>query len=289
MNKWLFVFLIVIMAFMPLVTSVTYDFYNYAELAYVSVNYEPMPISPGSQFDIWFNFENSGSQPTQNATFNLVAAYPFYFDASETSQKVFGHLDSNYKLIVPYRVRVKEDAGDGYYNITIQYSVNGVVYREKEITVKVAKVDTDFDVAVQSYSLGELSLAISNIGKNNANAVTVQTTGVQKSKSIVGNLEAGDYTVVFIPLSSDRGGNSEMVVEISYTDLNGNRRKSTKRVTIDAALEVAPSSASGFATAGLSPRRDNSFNPWFYSTLALLALIVGYFVYSKVRKRGEEL
>ncbi len=271
---------------------------NYASLNYLSFNYDPLPVSPGSKFDAWVKFQSIGDQPTQNATVMLELGYPFYLENSEIASKSFGAVLPNAYLSVPYRIRVREDAAEGDYNLTIRYASRDFVYLTKDVTVNVAKVDTDFDVAVQDYARGELSLAISNIGKNSANAVTIVSFGGYKA--IIGNLNAGDYTVVAIPVSQETlgsPGEKKLNVEINYTDLNGNRRTTTKTIAIPAAqlssrltglITTGATGASGTTGDFQGRRPDSNANLWFYSTIVLVLGILGYAGYNKFRRRREE-
>ena len=272
----LFVFLLLI----PIlaVSAVDYDAVNNPNFNFDSFNYDPVPVSPGSQFDIWFKLRNVGNQPTQNAYSILELNYPFYLDASENATKNFGATGQDEDLIILYRVRVREDAVEGNYNLTLKYSARAAV-EETTVQVKIAKVNTDFDIAVQSYSDGELSIAISNIGQNGASAVTV--SGFEGYKAIIGNIDAGDYTVISIPVTSEwvlnETGNKEIQLQVSYTDLNGNRR-SVNKVAFLVAAQIA-------ASEPVNAKTDNGNSIWFYTTIFLLLVILGKLAYKFAKRR----
>lgn len=275
---------------------------GYGNINATLFKYDPVLAPPGGQVDLWFNIESTGNQPAVNTTTFLDLVYPFYFDAGETAVQYIGEVPSGKTIMVPYRIRVRGDAVAGTYSIILRYSQQ-MVTKEKSVSIKVDEIATDFDVAVQEMTGDELPIAISNIGKNNANAVTVRTYSPIEYANIMGNLNAGDYTVVSIPWVTMNNATSRRLVrgvvqnvnaespksvqlEISYTDYNGNRRTVLKNVSLASAFLSSNPSAIPLTAPGFGDR-NNNFNPWFYATIVLLVLIIGYVVYVRILRRGK--
>ena len=294
-------------------SAATYDQFNYARLNFVLLKYDPFPASPGNVVDVWFKFENAGNQPTQNATFTIVPKYPFYLDAGDSAQKSFGAIPSEAQVIIPYKLRVRPDAPSGGYNVTVNFCPIDSACYSQDFTLNVVDAKTDFDLAVQDFSDTSLSLAISNIGKNQASAVTVRVNGQSgqtEYANILGTLAAGDYTIISVPLTAIYSGGSgglnasagsagpatrpveaqrSLAVEISYTDSNGNRQVVSKQVAVNlrnaAGIDSGGFSGRGARSAG--GNNSNSFDPWFFTTIILVLLGVGYFAYKRYRKKNS--
>jgi hypothetical protein len=207
------------------------------------MNQDPYPADPGSYVDLLFKVENWGTKNAENVIFELMPEYPFSLDPGVSATKelgTIGGLQTDEKAyFVKYKVRVDKDAIDDEYEIKVKSTYdNGVASFSRTFNITVSNPRTDFDVIVQDSTASSTTLAIANIGANTAYSVIVRipeqdnfrVTGT--SASIIGNLDAGDYTLVsfqITPASNEKN----LTVEISYTDKVGIRRTVEREVMLD--------------------------------------------------------
>jgi hypothetical protein len=188
------------------------------------LRYESYPVSPGDYFTIYIQAQKTGTVNT-NVKFELLEEYPFSLDSNEDPIRTFNNLN-NEPVVLEYKVRVDDSAVGGENVLKLRQGGSGAtVIREFDIIVE--DVQTSFDAVVQDNTNSELSIALANIGQNDANAAIVripEQEGVVVSGTsgqMIGNLEQGDYTVVGFTLS---GKASSFNMQIDYTDSIGIRR-----------------------------------------------------------------
>jgi hypothetical protein len=210
------------------------------------VNQDPYPAEPGGYVDLLFKLENWGTDSADNVAVQLLPTYPFSLDPGTNATKVIGTIkgfQTDEKAVqVDYKVRVDKDAVDGTSEIKVRYTYDSGTSVEKTFDVSVSNPRTDFDVVVQDITSPSVTLAIANIGANDGYAVIVgipdqkdfRATGT--SRTILGNLNAGDYTLAtfqVVSTGSAGTGSRNLTVEISYTDTLGIRRTVDKDVRLD--------------------------------------------------------
>jgi hypothetical protein len=254
----------------------------------VFVSQDPYPAEPNAYVNLLFKLENWGTTKAENVVFELVPEYPFSLDPGANATIEIGTVnglqtDTN-ALLLRYKVKVDKDAVKGENEIGIKYGFgDGSTFYVKTFNVSVSNPQTDFDVVMQGTTSGSTTLAIANVGSNTAYSVIVTipsqpsftTQGV--SSSIVGNLNAGDYTLASFQIVSTsafnqstagraafnrsalQGGNSlnrsvsipgNLLVQISYTDTLGIRRTVQKDVNVGSLATGTLSSQ--FSTTGRS-------------------------------------
>lgn len=236
------------------------------------VNQDPYPAEPGGYVNLLFKVENEGIQKAENVIFELMPKYPFSLDSGVSAIKDLGTIGSLQKnqnaYLLKYKVRVDEDAIDGENEIGIEYKYgSGQATYPKTFNITVSDPKTDFEVVMQDSSESSTTFAIANIGKNTAYSLIIRipeqpnyrATGV--SASVIGNLDAGDYTLASFQITSTSfnatgatsgelprrpfmqetnvsetglsGTRNEINVELSYTDELGIRRTIQKEVKSD--------------------------------------------------------
>lgn len=214
------------------------------------VNQNPYPADPGSYVDVLFQIENIGTKSAENVTVEIVPQYPFSLDTGVSAINNIGRIaglqTGNNAFQVKYHLRVDNNAIDGDNEIKLKYSVgDGSAYKITTFNISVSNPRTDFDVVAQDST----TLAIANIGSNTASSVIVSIPEQEDfrvsgaSSSIIGNLNAGDYTLATFQITQNmpmtnvstrnftRGTtNNNLTVDISYTDTLGIRRTVEKNV-----------------------------------------------------------
>ncbi|MFH1623043.1 MAG: hypothetical protein ABIA12_00785 [Candidatus Aenigmatarchaeota archaeon] len=267
-------------------TGSTYMAVGMSSLRAVLLNQDPYPADPGSYVTLLFKLENWGTSSVSDVTFSLVPAYPFSLDPGADATVQLGNVGSlaqgSMSYFVKYKVKVDADAIGGENEITVRYG-NGTSMSQQTFNVSVDNPRTDFEIVSQGSTSSAANLAVANVGANTAYSTIVripEQTGIRTtgtSASVVGNLNAGDYTLVsfeiasvgasaaagtnstFVPeslpagqsASPQRAAAKEITVEVSYTDGLGIRRTVLKSVALEA------TSASGAASGSFSSTRSS--------------------------------
>ncbi|MCX6820445.1 MAG: hypothetical protein NT016_00620 [Candidatus Aenigmarchaeota archaeon] len=220
------------------------------------LNQDPVSAEPGSYVNLLFKLENWGTMPMNDANFTLVQAFPFTLDPGTDATVQLGTVGSLARgatsYFIKYKVKVDADAVGGENQIKVEFG-NATSLSQQTLNVSVEDPRTDFDVITQgstsaasATALSSTNLVIANIGANTAYSTIVSVpdqSGFRVSgdyASIVGNLNAGDYTLVsftVVPMNATaapaQNGRRDLIVEVSYTDGLGIRRTVDKNVPID--------------------------------------------------------
>lgn len=244
-------------------------------LTVTQLDYSPFPANPGEYFDLWISAQYIGSQNAQTAVFQLQPSFPFSLDPNEsTNQTVV--LVGGQNILVHYKVKLDPNAVQGDNELDLLYTTDptGNVWGLKKLDVSVANAQTTFATVMQPSAASQgYSFSIVNTGENTANSVIVQIPSqsdfrvIGTNGQVVGNLAAGDYTVVnfdIVPTYLRNSGSSgtgfapggaagsqqNLTVEIDYTDNIGVRRSVFDTLDFNPSLAGAGSNITGFTTAG---------------------------------------
>lgn len=287
-------------------------------------NYYPTPAEAGEYLNVWLKIINKGENTVEGSSVRFKETYPFSLDPGDEESIVIDKLEVGGAVTKTFKIRVDAGANEGDNPLTFEYKdCSGCVWEEKEIPITVVESQTTFDVVLQELSTEGVYIAIANIGKNAANAVTIRIpeqddfkTGTV-SASIVGNLESGDYTLVGFEILSkvdrqtgmgSRDENTEktqeqglqdrqeseekeLTIQIDYTDTLGVRRSVFKEITIDpTALSGSTFSTDGISTSGTRSKSSNGVlsNTWFWITLVLVLAIIGKTAYKKYKTKQKK-
>lgn len=286
------------------------------------VNQDPYPADPGNYVNLLFKIENSGSQDANNVTTQLMTEYPFSLNPQVSPINSFGTvrgLGDEMQYLLKYRLKVDNDAVNGENEIKMEYSfadVNGnIVDSIRTFNITVSDPKTDFGVVAQDTTGGTTTFAIANIGSNNAYSVIVtippqnnfRTSG--SSSSIIGNLNAGDYTLLSFQVSSagnatipgnfsrTRGnqtnipgnftiaGGRNLVVDVAYTDKLGIRRTVEKDVVMNLNSTFG-NGASFRTTSGTSSRGISSGMIYIIiGVVGIIAIVLFFVLRKKIRRK----
>ncbi len=278
------------------------------------VNQDPIPAIPGDYVKVVFELD--GLVNCNGYAVKLNPQYPFSLDpGSEQIQTIGGGsyvADFKNTWMVPYKIRVADNALEGDYNLKLDYhegaSTNFESAFESNFNLTVTDSQTDFDVVMQDVTGQQVSLGVVNTGKNLANSLVVSIpkqdgfTVTGASKQILGNLAAGDYsTVAFNIASTNRvpgnftrpsGGfnytsnfnrtsmniQSPMLqVQMDYTDGIGKRRTIVKNISADMLISPGNFTRTGTATGRIvatSTAKTSSISIWWYILGAAIVIII---------------
>lgn len=321
MKKIFLVSILLAFALISLVSADTSNTINYTSnsnqgIVVTQLKYSPYPANPGEYIDVWVQAQAVGTAIPSNATFVLNAQYPFSLDSSDSGVRSFGQLGST-PIVMHFKVRIDQNAVIGDNQLELDYSPSGFsstnAWSVKMLDVQIANVQTSFDMVLQDSTSSEVSLAIANTGQNTANSMIVRIPE-QKDFSItgtngqmVGNLDAGDYTLVTFEITKEGTGTRNLTVEIDYTDSIGVRRQTFENVTFLSSSSVSNyvfmNGTTGTAVMGENVTAGNNFPPgayrrsgnatsWIvYAAIiagAIALIVIGSIVYKKNSKKIKE-
>lgn len=269
---------ILLVMFILVISLSSVSAFGYLEVT----KYDPIPAQAGEYVDIWVKFQNKGDQDITHAIVKFKATYPFTLDPTEKAERDLGLLKTGEFAVQKYKIRVDKGAVEGENPISFQYK-DCISCTWNEITpiINVIEAVTDFEIVVQELSKEGTSIAISNIGKNTANSITIkipkqddfEVKGI--SSTIIGNLDKGDYTIAAYNIIPQKQENN-LNVEISYTDPLGVRHKILKTVPY-----MSKSDYYEIYNKLNGLDQSSSFNIWFWIAIILVVIwIVKY-----IRKR----
>jgi hypothetical protein len=251
---------------------------------------KPSSINVGELSTITVNISNSGSTSLYNIEFSWDDANDYILPiGADNIIKIDEILGNNFKEI-SFDVMVSPTCTAGVYPLIFSLEFYDRTGSQQTITSEVGMQvggGTDFEIVPQQSTSGT-TFAVANTGANTASSVIVtipqqpgySTTG--SSSVSLGNLDAGDYTLATFQLSSTATdedterpafnrenmpddfdpnmmgrmkGNftagSNLIVEVSYTDLFGIRQTVEKEVEITSFSSSSGSSEMPSRYAGL--------------------------------------
>jgi len=283
-------------------------------------NYYPTPVEAGDYVNVWLKVSNRGSNDVEKATIMLEQSYPFSLDPGEPTEIVIEKISAESFTIQKFKIKVDAAAVEGDNTLTFKYSdFAGSPWKSKSIPITVVESQTTFDVVLQEVTEEGIFIAVANIGKNPANAVTVRIPEQEDFKtnmvsaSIVGNLESGDYTLVSFDISGkgvqktltdetkdnsksgfDRSqmnfdDKKDLSVQIDYTDPLGLRQSVFKAISLSpTALNMASLSSDSLKSGKMGADGNSSSffsGTWFWISIVLTVLLVWKFWKGRRKKR----
>lgn len=270
--------LLVVMFSLALVSAESCD------LNVTLLNQDPYPAVPGDYVKLVFQVENVDSSECDDITFTLPADYPIEFNPGESGTRVFEKVDyvRDYEsnLLIPYEVRINEDALDGSNPIDVAVQSKGSASITKTFDIEVDDVRADFEIYVKDYDYAtrELTLEILNIAEADVEALTLeipkQDAVVVKgaSKTIVGDLDSNEYTTADFEASPAQG---EFNIKLTYSDTINTRRTVEKTVSFD----------SSYFTGRAADQKTTSKTT--YAVWAVIAILIVWWIVRKIRKKKK--
>lgn len=246
------------------------------------LNQDPYPAVPGDYVKLVFQISEISAQECNDISFNLLQSYPLIFDPGETGLKTFGKVDyiKDYSasILVPYKVRIDENAINGESPVEIRLQNKGTFVISKTFNIEVKDTKTNFDVFVEDYdySTSTMTLQILNTGDSNIEALTVEIPKQDNivikgsNKVIVGDLDSNEYTTVDFEANPSDG---KFAVNLIYSDANNVRRTDVQEVEFD----------SSYFTDRLSTQKSTSI--WTYIFWLIVIIVVIYIIFRFAKKR----
>ena len=257
-------------------------------LAVTLVNQDPYPAIPGEYVEIVFQLTGLENPECGGAEFTFIEQYPFSLDKNDSAKQIL--LGSTYTTgfkkswIIPYKVRIDEDALNGEQEITVEYSNRKSPAESlisKKFNISLEDTRTDFEIFVKDYDLttGILTFEILNIGEVDVEGLTLEIKNQENITikgahiNIVGDLDSNEYTTADFEAIPENG---EIIIDIKYTDKIAVRRTVTKTVTYESAYFT-------------DRNNGESSNWWIWIILIIAAVAVIYWHYRMRKKRKRNL
>ena len=268
-----------------LVLMTTFVVADTCDLEVSLINQDPYPAVPGDYVKLVFQVDGVGSSECSDISFKLLEDYPIEFNPGESGLQVFKKVnylkDYESSILVPYEVRIDEDALDGSNPIEVSVTNQGDSPISKTFNIEVENTIADFEVYVKDYdySTGELTIEVLNIGDSDIEALTleldkqdnVQVKG--SNRIVVGDLDSNEYTTADFEAIPQDG---EIEVKLIYSDSINVRRETTKTVIFD----------SSYFTDRIADQKSIGVGTYIF--WAVIIIIVIYFFYRRHKKKKKK-
>lgn len=201
---------------------------------------KPDTLKLGERANLSFIISNKGDE-INNIIFNWVSIDGAFLPIGSTNRIVIPSIkpNSSYEIFSEVVANPLASPGIHQINFSLHYlDKSGINQTINFVAGIEISGETDFEVSIQEYSENTITLAIVNTGPTTAYSTILKIPPQRSfrilgsSSNVIGNLNAGDYTLTsfqLIPLNTTEN----LVVEISYTDLLGVRRVLEKIVPIN--------------------------------------------------------
>ena len=206
------------------------------------LNQDPYPAVPGDYVKLVFQVDNLENPECNGFDFELLADYPIEFDPGMDGVRTYGEFefikDYESNLLIPYEVRINEDALDGENPIEVKFQNNVGVEIFETFSLEVEDSRVDFEVYVKNYDYAtkEITLEILNIDGADIEALTVQIPKQEainikgSSRIVVGDLDSNEYTTADFEATLLDG---EFTIYLIYSDTINVRRTVKKMIMFD--------------------------------------------------------
>ncbi|MFH0808049.1 MAG: hypothetical protein V1888_00315 [archaeon] len=224
------------------------------------LNQDPYPAIQGEYVKLVFQIEGLDSPDCGDITFDLLSEYPIEFNPGETGFRTFKKVDyvKSYEtnLLIPYKVRINQNALDGSnpIEVRIQSKNNAPLIKEFNIEVDNSQVDFEAHIKDYNYATKELTLEILNIADSDAEALVVEIPKQDNiiikgaNKVIVGDVDSNEYTTADFEATLYDG---EITLMLTYSDSVNTRRTTEEKITFDSSYftdRAADQTSTGIGT-----------------------------------------
>ena len=255
---------------------------EFCELNTTLLNQDPYPAVPGNYVKLVFQVKGVDNSECNDIIFELLKDYPIEFNSGESGIRTFKKVDylkdfeSN--ILIPYEVRLNNNALDGSNPIKVKFQSAGDPQFSKTFDLEIEDVRADFEVYVKDYdySTKELTIEILNIEKSDVEALTIEIPKQEKinikgpNKIVVGDLDSNEYTTADFEATILNG---EFKLKIIYSDKINVRRTVEKEVSFD----------SSYFTGRVADKKTTSFSTYILGTIIMVLII--YYFYKKSKKK----
>ncbi len=245
------------------------------------LNQDPYPAVPGDYVKLVFQVDGLDSPNCNDMTFELLSDYPIEFNPGEDGFRTFKKVDyiKDYEtsLLIPYEIRIDEDALDGVNPIEVRVQSKNDAPITKTFNIKIKDVRADFEIYVKdyNYNMNEMTIEVLNIGDSDIEALTMEIPKQDSievkgsNRVVVGDLDSNEYTSADFETILSTG---KFKVNLIYSDAINTRRRVEKTVVFD----------SSYFTNRKANEKTTSMQTYLLLVAVLLLLI--YWIFKKIKK-----
>jgi len=251
------------------------------------INQDPYPAIPGNYVKLMFQVTGVADPNCETVSFELLENYPISFDPEDSSriQIKSGTYQKDYSsyLMLPYKVRIDENALDGENKIEVKFGSGDITsaYQSKTFYIEVEDSRAEFEVHIDEYSYDskELTIEILNIAENDIEALTLEIPKQENidvrgtNRVIVGDLDSNEYTTADFTADIEDG---EIIVKILYTNQIGSRIELEKTLVFDSSYFVV-----------MDGEGQKSSTGYVILILFILGLAIWWFLKKKKKKKNK--
>jgi hypothetical protein len=249
------------------------------------INQDPYPAIPGDYVKVVFQIDGLANPNCGVVNFQVKEEFPFSVDPSspnpiEVRSGTYSRKYSSF-YIAPYKIRVNENALDGNTPIEVAYTTGSSAAEIlKEFNIYVENSRADFEIYIKDYdsTTRTLTFEILNIADVDVKALTLEIPKQESievkgaNRQVVGDLDSNEYTSADFEVILPQG-ESDITLNIVYTDTINVRREITKNVVFD-------------STYFNGLERDQKKQPyWLYG---LIAVVVIWFIWRRIVKARKK-
>ncbi|MBU1850356.1 MAG: COG1361 S-layer family protein, partial [Nanoarchaeota archaeon] len=285
-----------------------------AEIIYI----DQVELIPGKIIPLTFTINNVGSAPLRELSFQWENEDDIILPVGSDNTKYIKYIDVGDSVDLKFDVIASANADPDLYKLDLVLTYEDDSGSETQISTKAGVYvggPTDFDIAFSGTSNGESTFSIANIGSVSATSVTVKIpdqTGWKVTGSnsvIIGNLNEGDYTIASFtiqknsqmtkPADTDVSvqktipiDNSNILIEVVYTDSRGNRETVTKKVLVDSSsmqstTMTLPDGTTTIRGPGMRTVSQQSFWDKYGNYIIIVVIVLVLFVGRKNYKKRK--
>lgn len=268
-----------------LVFSLTIISAEACDLSATLLNQDPYPAVPGDYIKLVFQLTGLDTPDCGDITFELLPDYPIEFNPGETGKRKFNKVDylKDYEsnLLIPYKVRINEDALNGANPVEVKIQNAGDAPIIKSFDIEINDIKANFEVYIKNYNYKthELTLEVLNIAEADVEALTLeipkQDSIIVKgaNRIVVGDLDSNEYTTAdFEAILSD----GEFKINLIYSDAINIRRATEKSVMFD----------SSYFTERIADQKTTGTITYIF--LGVIIFLVIYFGYRKIKRKKKK-
>lgn len=272
----------------------------------ISIETQTKKISPGEQTTMSFVLTNLSASEITNIDFSWSDSSDIILPIGSDDRKHISSIKSKESAIITYDVVTDPSTTTGIYPLSLSLSYNDT-NGSRTITSTMGIIvggGTDFDLSIESDGSNSYTINVVNIGKNDADAVSLVIpkqqgfTTTSTNTAVLGEINKGDFTVAnftiiksTIPITNSKdanvkqNNNSDIIFEINYTDTLGDRQKATKTISM-------PNDTNSSFGNGMQRQQTSTTSVW---TIILYILLfgsiigaIGYYIYLKYMKNVKK-
>ncbi|CAD6492055.1 MAG: hypothetical protein FFODKBPE_00265 [Candidatus Argoarchaeum ethanivorans] len=169
------------------------------------IKYDPYPVGPGSDFNIWVQVKNIGDNEVSGASIEFVPEYPFSIKPGESMVKYPGTIREKDEIVYRYALHVDRDAFVGTNTINIGYRIDGTfTKREFDIEVGSEVVDARGTVRLENCMVNPEAIIPGDTA-----ILTLKLTNGASQYTI--EMDGSDYSMNAQIQSAELSGDDEMI------------------------------------------------------------------------------